>query len=64
MRAARGLPIGRVGVVSPFNGRMKYNLFAALSILARHQHRHLWQAEQATRQVSGRTLAGAPTPTQ
>ncbi len=24
-----------------------YNLFACLTILPRHQHRHLWQAEQA-----------------
>jgi len=28
---------------------VRYNVFAALSIMARHQHRHLWQAEQAAR---------------
>lgn len=49
VRAAHGLPIGRVKLTSPFDSRLKYNLFAALSILARHQHRHLWQAEQASR---------------
>jgi hypothetical protein len=47
VRAADGLPLQRVRIVSPFNGRVRYNLFAALSILARHQARHLWQAEQA-----------------
>jgi len=47
VRAADGLPLGDVRVGSPFNARMRYNLFAALSILARHQQRHLWQAEQA-----------------
>lgn len=52
VRAADGLPIGGVRIVSPFDGRVRYNLFAALSILARHQQRHLWQAEQAWRALS------------
>jgi hypothetical protein len=47
VRAADGLPIGDVKVASPFDSRVRYNLFAALSILARHQHRHLAQAENA-----------------
>ncbi|RPJ76879.1 MAG: DinB family protein [Acidobacteria bacterium] len=46
VRAAEGLPLGVLRVVSPFNSRVRYNLYAALSILARHQQRHLWQAEQ------------------
>jgi hypothetical protein len=45
-READGLPITRVRVVSPFAGRVRYNLYAALSIMPRHQHRHLRQAEQ------------------
>jgi hypothetical protein len=47
VRAADGLPIHRVRLTSPFNGRLKYNLFAGLTILPRHQHQHLWQAEQS-----------------
>ncbi|MGH7476453.1 MAG: DinB family protein [Longimicrobiales bacterium] len=47
--AARGLPIDRVKLTSPFNARVRYNLYAALGILPRHQHRHLWQAEQVVR---------------
>lgn len=47
VRAAEGLPLGVLRVVSPFNSRVRYNLYAALSILARHQQRHLWQAEGA-----------------
>jgi hypothetical protein len=35
-----------VKIGSPFNTRVKYNVFSALSVLPRHQHRHLWQAEQ------------------
>ncbi|HEY6361870.1 MAG TPA: DinB family protein [Vicinamibacterales bacterium] len=45
-READRLPIQRVKIASPFNTRVYYNLFSALSILPRHQHRHLWQAEQ------------------
>jgi len=49
VREADGLPIDRVKIASPFDARARYNLFSALSILARHQHRHLWQAESAGR---------------
>lgn len=52
VQAAEGLPIQRVKVASPFDARASYNLFAALTILPRHQHRHLWQAEQAAAAVS------------
>jgi len=48
-RQADGLPIHAVKITSPVDARARYNVFAALSILARHQHRHLWQAEQASR---------------
>jgi hypothetical protein len=47
VRGAGGLPIDQIKVTSPFNARIKYNLYACLTILPRHQHRHLWQAEQA-----------------
>ena len=49
VREAEGLPIDAVKITSPVNPRVRYNVFAALSIMARHQHRHLWQAEQAAR---------------
>lgn len=47
VRSADGLPIHRIRVTSPFNARVKYNAFAALTILPAHQHRHLDQAERA-----------------
>src|SRR6059036_233691 len=43
---ADGLPLSQVRVTSPFNARVRYNLYACFTILPRHQHRHLWQAEQ------------------
>lgn len=49
LRAADGLPLSRVKVASPFSSRVRYNLFACFGVLARHQHRHLWQAEQLWR---------------
>lgn len=45
-RAADGLPLEKLRIVSPFSARVKYNLYACLTILPRHEHRHLWQAEQ------------------
>ena len=47
VRAADGLPIDQIKLVSPFDARLRYNLFAALTIVPRHQHRHLLQAERA-----------------
>ncbi len=43
---AQGLPLERLQVVSPFNARVKYNLYSALKLIPVHQRRHLWQAEQ------------------
>lgn len=48
---ADGLAIDRIRLTSPFDPRVRYTLFACLSILPRHQHRHLWQAEQVARSL-------------
>jgi hypothetical protein len=45
--SADGLPIDRTMIPSPVDPRARYNLFAALGIVPRHQHRHLWHAEKA-----------------
>src|SRR5450759_3408067 len=47
IRSADGLPLDAVKIVSPFGGRMKYSAYSALVIVARHEHRHIQQAEQA-----------------
>lgn len=47
VREADGLPIDRVTLRSPFDGRVKCNLYAALTLIPRHQHRHALQAERA-----------------
>jgi len=48
--------LSQVRVTSPFNARVRYNLYACFTILPRHQHRHLWQAERVW---EPRLLSGA-----
>jgi hypothetical protein len=50
---ATGLAVDRVEIVSPVDARAKYNGFAALQIVAAHERRHLWQAEQARKKLFG-----------
>ena len=60
VRRADGLPLDRLRITSPFNARVRYNVYAALTILPRHQHRHLWQAEQVRTELqSGDTPRGS-----
>jgi hypothetical protein len=47
VEAADGLRIDRVRMPSPFNPRLRYRAWSGLSILPRHAHRHLRQAEAA-----------------
>lgn len=50
--AARGVPLDRLKVASPFNGRVKYSVWSAFRVLAAHQRRHLWQAERVRQALS------------
>lgn len=40
------VPLDQIKVVSPFDRRVKYNLFSFFHILLAHERRHLWQAEK------------------
>ncbi len=44
---AQGLPLDRLHIASPFDARVRYNLYAAFSLLPVHARRHLWQAAQS-----------------
>ena len=46
VRAAEGLPIDRVRITSPFDSRLRYNLYSTFVILPTHQRRHVVQAER------------------
>jgi DinB family protein len=47
LQEANGLDLNRMKLVSPFDKRIRYNLYSAFHIVIAHQRRHLWQAEQA-----------------
>lgn len=47
LREANGLDLGRLRITSPFDSRLKYNLYSCLRIIPAHQRQHLSQAEQA-----------------
>lgn len=47
VRRADGLDLNRLKVPSPFNEKLKYNVYSAFRIITAHQRRHLWQARQA-----------------
>jgi hypothetical protein len=51
LTAARGLDLAKVKIVSPFDKRVRYNLYSAFRVLVAHQRRHLWQAEQAVAEL-------------
>lgn len=48
-RNAAGLPLSDLYITSPFDARVRYNVYSALVILPRHQSRHLDQAEEVWR---------------
>ena len=53
LREARDADL-RAKMVSPFNTRVRYNLLSAFRIVAAHERRHLWQAEQAIAELRSR----------
>jgi hypothetical protein len=48
---AKGLAIDRLRIVSPFARQMRYSVYSGFVLIAAHQRRHLWQAEQIARRV-------------
>lgn len=53
LREARTVDMTRK-IVSPFDRRVRYNLYSAFRIVAAHERRHLWQAEQAVAELRSR----------
>lgn len=47
LQSAKDVDVAKVRIVSPFDKRVKYNVYSAFRIIVAHQRRHLWQAEQA-----------------
>lgn len=53
---AEGLDLGRLPIVSPFDGRLEYSLYSCFRIIPTHQRRHLWQGEQVERRLAEGTV--------
>ena len=49
LERADGLDLTRLSLVSPFDARLRYNIYAALKLIAEHQRLHLRQAERVAR---------------
>lgn len=60
LHSADGLDLRKIKVTSPFDRRVKYNLYSAFRILVAHQRRHLWQAEKAVEDVKRGALSLKP----
>ena len=48
-----GLALDKVKITSPFDRRVRYNLLSCFNLLAAHERRHLWQAEQVRKSLGG-----------
>lgn len=57
--SAAGLAIDEVRIKSPVYGRITYNIYAALRMLAAHQIRHVWQIGQILKALDSHISAGA-----
>lgn len=51
LHESAGLDLRKMKIISPFDKRVKYNVYSAFRIVAAHQRRHLWQAEKAVEAV-------------
>ena len=51
LHEAEGLDVRKIKLISPFDKRVKYNIYSAFRIAVAHQRRHLWQAEKAVEEV-------------
>ena len=53
---AEGLDLGELPIVSPFDARIRYNLYSCFRVLAAHQRQHLRQAERVVRNLEQEIL--------
>jgi hypothetical protein len=52
LRSRSPIPYRRLRIRSPFDSRLRYNLYSCLTIIPAHQRRHLAQAEEAGRAIA------------
>ena len=58
LSSTAGLAIDEVSIKSPVYGRIRYNIYGALRMLAAHQRRHVWQVSQILKALDSRLTRG------
>jgi len=58
LSSAAGLAIDEVRIKSPVYGRISYNIYGALRMLAAHQRRHIWQISRVLKALDTRLMKG------
>lgn len=53
VRSAAGLALDRIDIVSPFDSRIRYNLYSCFKVIPAHQRHHLWLAERIRMELAG-----------
>jgi hypothetical protein len=54
MQMWNGHALDKVFITSPFNKRLRYNIYSLFQVVAAHQRRHLWQAQCVKEQIQGK----------
>src|SRR4029077_18026934 len=54
MERWNGRALDKVLITSPFNKRLRYNIFSLFNVVAAHQRHHLWQAHRVKDQIKGK----------
>jgi hypothetical protein len=47
----QGRALDKVLITSPFNKRLRYNIYSLFNVVAAHQRRHLWQAHRVREEI-------------
>jgi hypothetical protein len=50
----QGRALDKVLITSPFNKRLRYNIYSLFNVVAAHQQHHLWQAQRVKDQIEGK----------
>lgn len=53
MQMWNGRALDKVFITSPFNQRLRYNIYSLFNVVAAHQRRHLWQAQRVKDTLQG-----------
>lgn len=54
MEPWNGRALDKVQITSPFNKRLRYNIYSLFNVIAAHQRHHLWQAQRVQEQIKGK----------